>query len=156
MDYDIIEFEKSFAIQHKEAMKQVNKVVKKSIEDTFYAIVEDTPVGDQATGEARKGPNYEPGNLKGNWQISFNSPKTGELDRKDPSGGQVVGEIKAQMQMYSLYDEVYFTNNADYAYKIEYLGGSPTKAPKGMMKINVKNFKNVLMSNVKNKWKNNV
>lgn len=52
------------------------------------------------------------GRLKGNWQIQEGSPATGELDRKDSSGGKVKAEIEHKATPVGL---TYLANNLPYA-----------------------------------------
>lgn len=152
MSKDIIQFEKEFQQATREAMFETKEVIKTAISTTFKNIVIDTPVGDVETGRNIKGNTYVPGNLKGNWQISFNSPETSEIDRQDASGSTVISEINTHMNSYIMTDTVYFSNNASYADIIESEGGS-RKAPAGMMRINVLKFNDVLMRTAASKGK---
>ena len=146
MSKDIIDFEKSFDRATRQVMFNAKEVIKESIEDTFTKIVQATPVGDIADGIKYKGENYQPGNLKGNWQISFDSPMMSEIDRKDPGGRAVLSEIKSTMSAFTLNDTVFFSNNTSYGGIIEYEGGS-RKAPEGMMRLNVLKFNDILQTN---------
>lgn len=149
MSKEILDFEKAFDAAIKKAEKEVKEVVSSSAQELFIRITDDTPVGDIETGRDFQGTDYRPGGLKGNWQASIGSPETSELSRKDPSGSAVKSEIKAMMSQYDLNKDIYFSNNASYAYEIEYLGKSREKAPKGMMRLNVMLFQQILKKNIK-------
>lgn len=149
MSKEILEFEKAFEMAIKKAEKETKDVIKKSAEELFTRITNDTPVGDIDTGRDFQGRDYRPGGLKGNWQVSLGSPQTSELNRKDPSGSAVKAEIKSAMATYDFNADIYFSNNASYAYEIEYLGKSKDKAPRGMMRLNVMLFDQIVKKNSK-------
>lgn len=73
------------------------------------------------------------GRLRGNWIVSTGRPTVAVLDRTDPSGAQAQNAIV--MGVRGVGHVNYMTNNLDYALEIEY-GGSPRKAPQGMVRIN--------------------
>lgn len=89
------------------------------------AVVRDTPV--------------DTGRLRGNWQCTINEPASGIVDRKGESGP--IGEIHATIKAPDVY---WLTNNLPYAHRIEFDGWSHTKAPAGMLRINVRRFKSIL------------
>jgi len=109
--------------------KQMNKIADRmgeSLEfvargvllDLFANIVFDTPV--------------DTGRLQGNWQTSVGSPTTTALDRMNSVGP--ILEITSMIKGPDLY---FFTNNLPYAERIEFDGWSHTKAPAGMVRINI-------------------
>ncbi len=102
--------------------------------ELFSAIVLTTPV--------------DTGRLRGNWQTSIENPSYGTLNRTDKTGSAAINEIETNAKIYKLNQTMYFTNNLDYAYTIEYgrkggLVGS-LQAPQGMVRINVARFQEVV------------
>jgi hypothetical protein len=91
----------------------------------FTAVIKDTPV--------------DSGALQGNWQTSASSPSAGIVDRTGADGA--TSEVKRVIQKPGVY---YLTNNKPYAHRIEFDGWSHTKAPKGMVRINVRRIKSIL------------
>jgi len=86
--------------------------------DLFANIIFDTPV--------------DTGRLQGNWQTSVGSPTSTPLDRKNAA--VTILEVQSTVKGPDLY---YFTNNLPYAERIEFDGWSHTKAPAGMVRINI-------------------
>ena len=86
--------------------------------DLFTNIIYDTPV--------------DTGRLRGNWQTSIGSPTSNPVGRTGAAGPilEVFETIKGP-------DLYFFTNNLPYAERIEFDGWSHTKAPAGMVRINV-------------------
>lgn len=93
----------------------------------FGAIVDDTPV--------------DSGRLRSNWQASLNQPKSTTLD-DDKSAFVVKQEIDDDTSKYDVRDDMYLTNNLDYASFIE--DGTAKISPHGMVKRAVANFKSAL------------
>ncbi len=83
------------------------------------------------------------GRLRGNWQPSINSPATSSISETDPSGSEVIRKIEDTSQRLRLGDTYYFTNNLVYAADIEF-GGSPTKSPDGMVRVNLSRWRDFL------------
>lgn len=106
------------------------KVVRGAALQLFSAIVLATPV---LTGR-----------LRGNWQASMNSRKTGQLATKDGSAGGSATTRKARGELkgYALKDVIYFTNNLPYAAIIEH--GGENRRPHGMVRNSVKVFRPAL------------
>jgi len=86
--------------------------------DLFANIIFDTPV--------------DTGRLQGNWQTSVGSPTSTPLDRKNAA--VTILEVQSTVKGPDLY---FFTNNLPYAERIEFDGWSHTKAPAGMVRINI-------------------
>lgn len=86
----------------------------------FQMIVEDTPV--------------DTGALKANWQFGKRVPTAIIQGNNDPASGiaaKVVANVDEKDGSY------YIVNNLPYAHRIEYEGWSHTKAPQGMVRINM-------------------
>jgi hypothetical protein len=119
----------SFSDYVRRRTKQVEGQAEELARGTFVAlmtaVVRDTPV--------------DTGRLRGNWQCSQDSSAEGVLDRKGEAGP--IGEIHAKIQAPGVY---WLTNNLPYAHRIEFDGWSHTKAPAGMLRINVRRFKSIL------------
>lgn len=85
-------------------------------------IIDDTPV--------------DTSRLKSNWQTTTGSPATSSKILMD-DGSTAKAQLSGELQSANLEDTIYFTNNLDYGPKIEFEGGSPRKAPRGMVRKNL-------------------
>lgn len=102
-------------------------------------LVDMSPVGnpDLWQGSAPKG--YTGGRFRGNWQVSFDQPIDGEIDRIDKAGNAtkeagnlVLSQFRVGMK------EIYFVNNVPYAYRLEF--GHSSQAPNGMVRVTAESF----------------
>jgi hypothetical protein len=93
--------------------------------ELFASIVKDTPVDE--------------GRLQGNWQTTLDTPASGDVQRTGIDGS--LAEIEAKIRKPAVY---YLTNNLPYAQTIEFDGWSHTKAPQGMVRINVRRTKAIV------------
>lgn len=93
----------------------------------FRAVIYDTPVLE--------------GTLRANWRCSSNSATTTAIALRPV--GAVIAEIESVLDGGKLSDTVYLSNSLPYAYGIEYLGKSHTKAPDGMLRKNVARFQQI-------------
>jgi len=96
----------------------------------FKAIIMDTPV---LTGR-----------LRGNWQTSLNVPDRLTNGSADATGGEAINRAADKVRESDSNDILILTNSLPYVARIEYEGWSHTKAPAGMVRINVARFKNIL------------
>lgn len=101
--------------------KSVLKTRREILLRLFRAVVMDTPVDE--------------GTLRANWQTNAVSPLTGPLS--DRALTEVFREMETVLSGANLEDTIYLNNNLPYAYRIEFLGWSHTKAPQGMVRKNV-------------------
>lgn len=108
------------------ALKEADKEKRAICSALFTSIVMDTPV--------------DQGRLRGNWQISPNTPKRATIDRIDKNGSAT---INAELRnLGKLADTVYMTNNLPYAVPIEY--GHSKAHPQGMVRKNVARIKSLI------------
>lgn len=110
----------------------------------FAAIVLDTPVG---TSDPKR--NYVGGRLRANWQVGRNTDPRSQLGRVDHTGAVVFAEIETVVRTSRLEDTLFFVNNLPYGPRVEYDGWSHTKAPKGMVRKNIKRFSRLLRQEVR-------
>jgi hypothetical protein len=89
--------------------------------ELFSSVINDTPV---LTGR-----------LRGNWQCSIDTAKGGTLGIR--SGSDAIGEVRGTIDSLTGDRAVVLANNLPYAVRIEYDGWSHTKAPAGMVRINL-------------------
>jgi hypothetical protein len=119
----------SFSDYVRRRTRQVEGQAEELARGTFIAlmvaVVKDTPV--------------DTGRLQGNWQCTLNDPAGGVVDRKGDDAP--IGEIHATVKGPGVY---WLSNNLPYAHRIEFDGWSHTKAPAGMLRINVRRFKSIL------------
>lgn len=116
---------KNFA---KHSERKMNLVAKKSAIELFADIIKSTPV--------------DQGRLKGNWQPAINKFDDSTTENTDKSRqGQHSASSKAklvnELNSFELGDTMTLSNNLPYARRIEFEGWSKTKAPAGMVRINV-------------------
>lgn len=84
--------------------------------------------------DIQKRANYSGGRFRGNWQITFDKPATGKINRIDPSGADTLREGIAQIGEFNCaVKSVYFTNNLPYSVKLEF--GHSTQAPNGIVRV---------------------
>jgi len=82
------------------------------------------------------GAGYVGGRFRGNWQVSFDTPKSGVLDRIDKSGDDTKAAGAAVIQGFtSGVSTIWLMNNIAYSLALEY--GHSTQAPAGMTRISV-------------------
>ena len=106
----------------------------------FSGVVMASPVG---TNDPDIG--YYGGTLRANWQCSLNTPIRTPLEKIDPGGAETIGKVAVALDEFALGDNtIMLTNNMPYSYIIEYEGHSHTKAPNGMVRINVDRILNLL------------
>lgn len=109
------------------AVLRIDAIRRASILELFGLVIDATPV--------------DKGLLRGNWQVSLNSPITETTTRSDVTGGDAKAEALANLG--SLVDIVYMTNNLPYAERIEYDSYS-RQAPAGMVRINVARWQEIV------------
>ena len=84
------------------------------------------------------------GRARGNWYATIgNYSNEVDLDKKDKSGMSTISKAQ-KIANGSAGVVFYLTNNLPYIYEIEYHGWSKIKAPKGMVRISIKNMKSAL------------
>lgn len=107
------------------ALIDAEKLRRQIILKLFSAVIKSTPV--------------DKGTLRGNWQTSTDTPKTERLERT--SAEEAIAEIGFNIGDGTTKDvTVFFVNNLPYAARVEFEGWSHTKAPQGMLMINVQRF----------------
>ena len=109
------------------ALDKVDKVRRASVLELFKLVIMATPV--------------DTGRLRGNWQMTINSPAGAATTRDDPSGAAALAEAMANLG--SLADVVWFTNNLPYAERIEYEGWS-RQAPEGMVRRHIAQWQRIV------------
>lgn len=84
--------------------------------------------------DIKKKENYSGGRFRGNWQVTFDVPATGELDRIDPTGMETLKDGIEQIGQYTCsVQSVYFTNNVPYSVRLEF--GHSKQAPNGIVRV---------------------
>lgn len=82
------------------------------------------------------GAGYVGGRFRGNWQVSFDTAKTGTLERIDPTGQDSKGDGATVIQGFTTQvGTIWMMNNLPYAQPLEY--GHSSQAPAGMVRISV-------------------
>lgn len=146
----------SFGKDMSMALDRIDGKIRKGISGAFHnlctKIVDDTPVGDITrwtslnTSEGRKSPpkDYVPGTLVNSWYSGIGAEIPVNLTVREPntSGVTSLGQI-SEVADKAPGNIAWFANPAPYANRIEYAGHS-TQAPAGMVRINVRIFKDLL------------
>lgn len=106
----------------KKTTTDINKLHRATVLELFSGVILDTPVLQ--------------GRLAGNWQITNASPAEGTLE----TVGREVATRRVESFVSTIPDgdkHTFLTNNLPYASRIEFDGWSHTKAPEGMVRINL-------------------
>lgn len=83
------------------------------------------------------GRDYIGGRFRGNWQVSFDTAITGNIERVDPNGSASKAAGAALMQTFTTeVGTIWMMNNLPYGPRLEYEGWS-SQAPAGMVQISV-------------------
>lgn len=127
------------------ALQATERAYRGSILEAFSSVVEITPVGQPSEWKGQPPKGYTGGRLRGNWQVSLNQPKAGELERKGGSGP--TAEISAMAARVGLDDKAVMTNNLPYAIAIE--NGHSKQARGGMVKQVVREWNRMVARNAK-------
>jgi hypothetical protein len=77
---------------------------------------------------------YTGGRFRGNWQVGLDVQPDGETGRIDKSGNMTLAVGNYMLEQFKVGTKaIYFTNNAPYAYRLEF--GHSSQAPNGMIRI---------------------
>lgn len=79
--------------------------------------------------------NYTGGRFRGNWQVTFDRPAVGAIDRVDKAGTVTLAAGREVLAHYDSgeYGSIWFTNNVPYAKRLEY--GWSKQAPAGIVRV---------------------
>lgn len=79
--------------------------------------------------------NYTGGRFRGNWQVTFDLPAVGAIDRVDKAGTATLAAGREVLAHYDSgeYGSIWFTNNVPYAQRLEY--GWSKQAPAGIVRV---------------------
>lgn len=79
--------------------------------------------------------NYTGGRFRGNWQVTFDRPAVGAIDRVDKAGTATLAAGREVLAHYDSgeYVSIWFTNNVPYAQRLEY--GWSKQAPAGIVRV---------------------
>lgn len=89
------------------------------------------------------------GRLKGNWQMTVGSPSTHSMIRYDKTGDATKEDIWNKVHNFELGQVAFIVNNLTYSEIIEY-GGSPLKAPDGMLRVTEAKFEHIIKLAIEN------
>jgi hypothetical protein len=115
---------KEFSTKTQQRIERTRRAI---IIELFISVIMDTPV---LTGR-----------LRGNWQATIGSPAIGETGARGGASPGLPAELNEEVQGVAFNikgdQPAYLVNNLPYAHRVEFEGWSHTKAPQGMMRINV-------------------
>ena len=82
------------------------------------------------------------GRFKGNWQVQIGAIPKGTLKLDDKAGTATITRVTAETLKLKAGEVIYLVNNLEYARALEY--GHSKQAPKGMVRITVAEFPQVV------------
>jgi hypothetical protein len=110
------------------------KIRRQSAFDLFSAIVLETPV--------------DKGTLANNWFVGIGEGSTRTVGAEDRSRQVGLSRLERTINQVDAENEIFFTNNLPYAYRIEF-GGHSAKAPHGMVRVNVIRWDKIVSNNLR-------
>lgn len=114
-----IKFERELAKAIDKAVKASEKAIQETLRATFRNTIRDTPVGDPTFWKYTPSNAYKEGTLRGNWQTTLNAPATAFIKRRQSvDRGAALNEVNTTINKWNINTEVYFTNNAPYAARV--------------------------------------
>lgn len=118
-------------------------IIKKVGIDALNEIVLMSPVGQPELWQGNAPAGYVGGRFRGNWQVTFNAPASGTLERIDPTGSMTINEgLEKLLDFNCMVKAIYFTNNLPYSVALEF--GHSSQAPNGIVRVAAINAKNKL------------
>lgn len=136
------QFKREWDVAVKNIEKLSADVVRKAAIELLDKIIIRTPVGNPILWQSPPPAGYEPGQLRGAWTATLNSPANGTSTDKDTGGSKTLAKAKAGIAGYNGKQNIYLTNNEPYAYRVEY--GWSNQAPAGMTRVSVQSFDSIL------------
>ena len=124
----------------------IESMIKGAVIQAANVAVIKSPVGNPDLWKSPPPPGYVGGQLRANWRISLNSMDSYFKNTTNYSG--VMTDAVNDLISFSLGDDIYFTNPAPYARRIEYDSWS-SQAPDGMARPAVVALKAALNKGVK-------
>ena len=92
-------------------------------------------------GVRRVGQGYVGGRFRSNWQLTAGAPASGEVDDIEDAS-ETIAKIAAAAGDLTIGEVAYIVNNLPYAIPLEY--GHSTQAPRGMVRITVRQFQELV------------
>lgn len=132
-------FSKELTFFAEKTGKRLENTVRSVVSMLGETLVFRSPVGDANYWKRPAPPGYVGGHFRANWQYSFSSPMSGEVD--SVSKQTSLDSIK-KVKTSQAFGVHYVVNNTPYSIKIE--NGWARQAPNGVLKLTVMNFNNFL------------
>ncbi len=96
-----------------EIEKAVDDIQERTAQKILGTIVLSTPIGMPALWQSPPPPGYTPGNARGNWKVSINTPVTGHDQGVDPSGATTIAKGVGVIRSWNGFrDKLFISNNA--------------------------------------------
>lgn len=124
------------------AKGNTDRVIRKIIFDLGTKIVMRSPVGDGQYWKSPPPAGYVGGRFRANWQYGYGAAPSGDLPDIDKSGSASTLRIAAGVKSSAAIGIHYLVNNLPYAKRLE--EGWSTQAPKGMVKLAVLEFQDIV------------
>lgn len=118
---------------------RLENIARSIVSKLGQALVFRSPVGDAKYWKRPAPAGYVGGHFRANWQYSFGSPMSGEVDSVSKQAS--LDSIK-KVKSSPAFGVHYVVNNTPYSIRIE--NGWARQAPNGVLKLTVMNFNNFL------------
>lgn len=135
------EFELDLKRFAEKAGDKIDLVFRKVGIDMLTRVILRSPVADPARWKRpRKG--YVGGRFRANWQVAIGNPPRGTVEFHDKSGRIAIAKGTATALGVKAGQTLWLCNNVPYARRLEF--GHSKQAPAGMVRITVKEFKQMV------------
>jgi len=88
------------------------------------------------------------GRFRGNWHLSIDVVESVTFDDADPNGQEAMAALVSAVSDFTAGQAAYIINNLPYAIPLEY--GHSTQAPKGMVRVTLARFQQIVNEAVRN------
>lgn len=88
------------------------------------------------------------GRFRGNWHLSIDVVENVTFDDADPNGQEAIAALVSAVSDFTAGQAAYIINNLPYAIPLEY--GHSTQAPKGMVRVTLARFQQIVNEAVRN------
>lgn len=128
----------SFALQLAEFAEQAKGAVDASLREIIIEL---------GNSLIRMSP-VDTGRFRGNWHLSIDVVENVTFDDADPSGQEAIAALVSSVSDFTAGQAAYIINNLPYAIPLEY--GHSTQAPKGMVRVTLARFQQIVNEAVRN------
>lgn len=135
----------SFSVDLSRAIEGVKEdaedIIKGTVFQLFTNVIKRTPVGNPTIWKSSPPKGYIGGTLRNSWHCTTLKPSEQGVRSPSESGVDSLNSLAA-ISGYDLGETIYLTNNAPYAYRVEF--GWSSQAPAGMVRVSLAEVKEVI------------